>query len=86
MSVFEYVPQGVCSRKIKLELDGRQVKNVSFEGGCNGNLQGIGRLVEGMDIDEVIRRVTGIHCGMKQTSCPDQLSLALQAARKELEK
>ena len=45
MSVFEYVPQGVCSRKIKLELDGRQVKNVSFEGGCNGNLQGIGRLV-----------------------------------------
>jgi uncharacterized protein (TIGR03905 family) len=80
MSIYEYKPQGVCSRKITIELDGSKVKNVSFEGGCNGNLQGIGRLVEGMEIDEVIRRVAGIRCGMKTTSCPDQLSKALQEA------
>ena len=53
-------------------------------GGCNGNLQGIGRLVEGMEVDEVIKRVEGIHCGMKPTSCPDQLATALKEAKEKM--
>ena len=62
------------------------MKNVSYDGGCNGNLQGIGALVEGMDVDEVIRRVKGIRCGYKETSCPDQLAKALEGAKAKLEK
>ena len=81
MSIYEYKPQGVCSRKITIELDGSKVKNVSFEGGCNGNLQGIGSLVEGMEIDEVIRRVAGIRCGMKTTSCPMRSGLNFRLPR-----
>lgn len=75
-----YFPQGTCSRKMTIELDGNIIKNVSIEGGCNGNLQGISRLVEGMDAQEAIARMKGIRCGFKQTSCPDQLSIALEQA------
>ena len=82
---FDYRTRGTCSSRIHVELDGRKVKNVVFTGGCNGNLQGISRLVEGMDIDEVIARVRGIRCGMKQTSCPDQLAQALEEAKRELD-
>ena len=64
-------------------VDGK-VHNVQYLGGCNGNLQGIGRLVEGMEVDEVIKRVEGIHCGMKPTSCPDQLATALKEAKEKL--
>ncbi len=73
-----YQPYGVCSRKINFEVreDGT-LHNVSFEGGCNGNLQGIGALVEGMQIEEAIERLSGITCGYKETSCPDQLARAL---------
>ena len=60
------------------------MKNVSFLGGCNGNLKGIAALVEGMDIDAVIERVEGIRCGMKSTSCPDQLAKALRAAKEQM--
>mgnify|MGYP003604132874 FL=1 len=81
MSTYEYIPKGVCSRRIHIELAGSKVEKVFFEGGCNGNLQGISKLIEGMEIDAVIRRLAGIRCGRRQTSCPDQLSLALQAAR-----
>lgn len=77
---FQFKTKGVCSRMIHFDLDGTVVRNVSFDGGCNGNLQGIGALVEGMEVDEVIRRLQGIHCGFKDTSCPDQLSQALVAA------
>lgn len=78
---FEYKTQGTCSQRILFEVDGNIVKNVQFLGGCNGNLKGIGSLVEGMNIDEVITRLEGTTCGMKATSCPDQLAQALKAAK-----
>ena len=73
-----YKPTGVCSQNIEFDIEDNKVKNVHFTGGCNGNLQGIARLVEGMDVQEVIDRVEGIHCGFKATSCPDQLAQALK--------
>ena len=76
----QYRHRGVCSRLIEFDIEDGKVKNVSFEGGCNGNLQGIARLVEGMDVNEVISRIEGIRCGFKSTSCPDQLAQALKAA------
>ncbi len=76
----EYRPKGVCSQKINFDIVDNKVRNVSFVGGCNGNLQGISRLIEGMDVDEAISRIEGIHCGFKSTSCPDQLSRALKEA------
>lgn len=82
MERYEYRPSGVCSRQIFLELDGNTIQNVKFIGGCSGNLQGIGALIRGMDIHEAIDRLKGIKCGMKPTSCPDQLSRALEAALK----
>ena len=66
---------------ISFEVEDNKLSNVQFFGGCNGNLKGIGALVEGMDIDDVIARVEGIKCGMKQTSCPDQLAKALKEAK-----
>ena len=81
---FQYKTKCTCSQMIYFEVEDNKVHNVSYLGGCNGNLQGIGKLVEGMDIDEVIRRVEGIHCGMKPTSCPDQLATALKQAKKKL--
>ena len=78
---YEYQTNGTCSRSILFDVEDGKVKNVQFIGGCNGNLKGIGVLVEGMDVDEVIARVEGIHCGMKSTSCPDQLAQALKMAK-----
>lgn len=78
---YSYKTHGTCSREIAFEIEDGKVKNVQFFGGCNGNLKGIGALVEGMDVEDVIRRVEGIRCGMKSTSCPDQLALALKAAK-----
>ena len=77
---YEYKTKGTCSVQIFFEIEDNKLKNVEYLGGCNGNLQGIGRLVEGMDVNEVIRRLEGIHCGMKPTSCPDQLATALKEA------
>ena len=78
----QYKTQGVCSQVINYDIDDNgKVRNVSFVGGCNGNLQGIGKLVEGMSADEVIERLKGIKCGFKNTSCPDQLAKALQASK-----
>ena len=76
----DYRPRGVCSQLIHFELEGDVVKNVQFLGGCHGNLQGISRLVNGMKVDDVIERLSGIRCGNKQTSCPDQLAHALKQA------
>lgn len=74
-----YKPHGVCSQLIQVEVDSEGlIHNVSFTGGCNGNLQGISRLVEGMKVDEAISRLEGIRCGFKSTSCPDQLAQALK--------
>lgn len=78
---YEYKTKGTCSRAILFDIENNKVKNVQFIGGCNGNLKGIGSLVEGMDVDEVIARVEGISCGMKSTSCPDQLAKALKEAK-----
>ena len=77
---YEYKTKGTCSQRILFEIEDGKVKNVQFIGGCNGNLQGISKLVEGMPADEVIERIKGIHCGMKPTSCPDQLANALSEA------
>ena len=78
---YAYKTSGTCSREILFEVENGKVKNVRFVGGCNGNLKGIGALVEGMDIDDVISRVEGISCGGRPTSCPDQLAQALKQAK-----
>ena len=75
---FEYIPRGVCSRKIIVDVEDDKVLDVKFVGGCNGNLKGIGALVKGMTVAEVISRLEGIDCNMKGTSCPDQLAMALK--------
>jgi uncharacterized protein (TIGR03905 family) len=82
---FEYKTKGTCSQHILFDVEDGKVKNVQFLGGCNGNLKGIGALVEGMNIDDVIARVDGIRCGGKETSCPDQLATALKQAKAKLE-
>lgn len=81
---FKYKTKGTCSQHILFEIEDNILKNVQFIGGCNGNLQGICRLVEGMNVDEVIARIEGIRCGMKPTSCPDQLATALKQAKEEM--
>ena len=78
---YEYKTKGTCSQRILFEINDGKVENVQFIGGCNGNLQGISKLVEGMDVDAVIERIEGIHCGFKPTSCPDQLAKALKEAK-----
>ena len=78
---FTYKTRGTCSQQITFEIVDGKLKGVQFFGGCNGNLKGIGALVEGMDVDEVIARLEGTTCGFKATSCPDQLAQALKAAK-----
>ena len=75
---YAYKTRGVCSRQIDIEMDGNTIKKVSFTGGCNGNTQGVSKLVEGMDADKVISLLGGINCGGRGTSCPDQLACALK--------
>lgn len=75
-----YQPQGTCSRQMTIEVEDGIVKSFQVVGGCHGNLQGISKLVEGMKVEEVIARLDGIRCGMKPTSCPDQLAQALKQA------
>ena len=75
---YRFSPRGVCSRAIEIELEGDVVTSVRFEGGCSGNTQGVAALVAGMTVEEAIRRLSGIRCGFKSTSCPDQLSQALK--------
>ena len=78
---YTFKTKGTCAQMISFDLEDNKLSNVQFYGGCNGNLKGIGSLVEGMDMDEVITRLEGIKCGMKQTSCPDQLAQALKAVK-----
>ncbi len=75
-----YKTKGTCSQEIHVELDGDVIKNVEFVGGCSGNTQGVSKLVQGMKAEEAISRLEGIRCGMRPTSCPDQLSKALRQA------
>ena len=75
-----YTPTGGCSRKMTIEVEEGIIRSVEVLDGCNGNLQGISRLMEGMTVEEAIRRMEGIRCGRKSTSCPDQLAQALKTA------
>ena len=78
---YQYNTRGTCSRQILFDIEDGKVRNVKFISGCSGNTQGVAKLVEGMDVDEVISRLKGIRCGMKSTSCPDQLAKALEQAK-----
>ena len=81
--LYTYRPRGVCSQLMEIETENNILKSVRVLGGCDGNLQGISRLVAGMDVDEVIARLEGFRCGFKPTSCPDQLAQALKAMKAE---
>ncbi|MBO4941042.1 MAG: TIGR03905 family TSCPD domain-containing protein [Clostridia bacterium] len=81
MKSYSYKTHGTCSREILFDIDGGVVRNVRFVMGCMGNTQGVSRLVEGMDVDEAIEKLSGIDCGGRGTSCPDQLAKALAAAK-----
>ena len=78
-----YKPRGVCSRLMEIEIEDGKIASVQVTGGCDGNLKGISRLLVGMEVDEAIRRMEGIRCGFKSTSCPDQLSIALRQYQRE---
>lgn len=79
---YRYKTRGVCSREILFDIENGKVCNVRFIGGCNGNTQGIAKLVEGMDADEVVRRLRGVSCNGRGTSCPDQLAIAIEQSEK----
>jgi len=83
MAKFSYTPSGVCSANIEFEVENDIVKNVRFTRGCHGNTQGIARLVEGMKVDEVIKRLSGVDCNGRGTSCPDQLARALELSKNQ---
>ena len=80
---YEYKTKGTCSQRILFEIEDGKLHNVQYIGGCNGNLKGIGSLVEGMTVQDVISRLEGTTCGFKSTSCPDQLARALKEAISE---
>ena len=80
---YTYRPRGVCSQLMEFELEGNTIQSLKVTGGCSGNLQGISRLVAGMDVDRAISLLDGIRCGFKPTSCPDQLAKALRACKAE---
>jgi uncharacterized protein (TIGR03905 family) len=80
----KYKTHGVCSQEINFEVEDNKLVQVQFVGGCSGNTQGVSRLVEGMDVDEAIKRLEGIQCGFRPTSCPDQLAQALKHYKETL--
>lgn len=77
--MYEFRPRGICATRITFDVEEDRVKNVAFENGCDGNHKGLAALIEGMPVDEVIERLSGITCGRRPTSCPDQLARALEA-------
>lgn len=81
---YRYRPSGVCSREMIIELDGDIIKKLTIVGGCAGNTLGLSKLVEGMNINEVIKRLKGIPCGIRGTSCPDQLAKALEEVKEKI--
>lgn len=78
MAKFTYTTKGVCARQIELEIVENTIVEAKFIGGCSGNTQGVSALVKGLKVEEAISRLEGIRCGMKSTSCPDQLAQALK--------
>lgn len=81
METIKCSPKGVCSRSMEIDVEGGVIQAVRVNGGCSGNLQGISSLLKGMTVEDAIARMEGIRCGMKPTSCPDQLAQALKSAR-----
>ena len=81
--IYQYNPVGVCSMQITIEIDGNIIKSVKFLGGCSGNTQGVASLIAGMNIDEAIKRLKGIDCAGRGTSCPDQLAKALEEIKEK---
>ena len=81
METIQYTPKGVCSRRMEIDVEDGAIQAVRVMGGCNGNLQGICSLLKGMSVQDAIARMEGIRCGMKPTSCPDQLAQALKSAQ-----
>ncbi|MBR5922792.1 MAG: TIGR03905 family TSCPD domain-containing protein [Clostridia bacterium] len=77
---YSYTPEGVCSRQIAFELDGNKVKNIEFSGGCNGNLKAVSKLLEGQTVEYIEEKLRGNTCGIKSTSCADQLAIAIRKA------
>ena len=84
MITYTYRPKGVCSQQMNITVEDGKIRDLEVIGGCNGNLKGIGRLITGMPVDEVISRLEGIRCGYKDTSCPDQLARALKKMKSEM--
>ena len=82
--VYQYEPKGVCSMQMNIEVEGEIIKSVKIIGGCAGNTKGVSVLVEGMNINDAIKKLKGIPCGMKETSCPDQLARALEEIKKQM--
>jgi uncharacterized protein (TIGR03905 family) len=76
--MYSYTPNGVCSRQINFNVVDNKITDVSFIGGCDGNLQGISNLVEGIEVEDAIKKLDGIRCGNNETSCPDQFAKALK--------
>lgn len=81
--VYQYEPKGVCSMQMNIEVENETIKSVKIIGGCAGNTQGVSRLVEGMNINEAIKKLKGIDCRGRGTSCPDQLAKALEKIKEE---
>ena len=81
METIQYTPSGVCSKRMEIDVEDGVIQDVRVMGGCNGNLQGIASLLKGMRVEDAIERMEGLRCGMKPTSCPDQLAQALKTAR-----
>ncbi len=81
---YRYRPVGVCSQDMVIDIDGDIIKSVEIVGGCAGNTVGVARLIAGMKIDEAIKRLKGIPCGLRSTSCPDQLAKALEEIKEKI--
>jgi len=79
----EYITNGTCSTKIHFEIKDGIIHNVSFDGGCNGNLKAVSALVEGMDVEKLLPKIKGLHCGRRKTSCCDQLACAIEKHRED---
>ena len=79
METLIYQPKGVCSKQFEIQHESGKVVSINIDGGCNGNLQGISKLIQGMDIEDVINKLSGIKCGIRSTSCPDQIAQALKS-------
>ena len=83
MEKITYIPRGVCSRKIDIEIENGIIISAKYTGGCAGNTQGVAALIAGMSVEEAIKRLSGIRCGFKPTSCPDQLATALKEYKEQ---